>query len=155
MRMCACRGTAGFAHVSCLAEQAKILVAEAEENNLGNKAGIVSGRGGTRVACASKITTASWRARSGGRAGRRTWGQAGDDHFQAGGDDAAWERFIRGKAIRGRGVRDGGRVVYAAAPWRARTQHARSCRAILRTCIKSSDGLNRPCACGETYTLDI
>ena len=37
MRMCACRGTAGFAHVSCLAEQAKILVAEVEENNLGNK----------------------------------------------------------------------------------------------------------------------
>ena len=38
MRMCACRGTAGFAHVSCLAEQAKILVAEVEENNLGHKA---------------------------------------------------------------------------------------------------------------------
>ncbi|CAH0376633.1 unnamed protein product [Pelagomonas calceolata] len=38
VRMCACRGTAGFAHVSCLAEQAKILVAEAEENNLGNEA---------------------------------------------------------------------------------------------------------------------
>ena len=37
MRMCACRGTAGFAHVSCLAEQAKILFAEAEENNLGNE----------------------------------------------------------------------------------------------------------------------
>ena len=36
MRMCACRGTAGFAHVSCLAEQAKILVAEAEENNWDN-----------------------------------------------------------------------------------------------------------------------
>ena len=35
VRMCACRGTAGFAHVSCLAEQAKILVAEVEENNLG------------------------------------------------------------------------------------------------------------------------
>ena len=34
VRMCACRGTAGFAHVSCLAEQAKIWVAEAEENNL-------------------------------------------------------------------------------------------------------------------------
>ena len=31
---CACRGTAGLAHVSCLAEQAKILFAEAEENNL-------------------------------------------------------------------------------------------------------------------------
>ena len=34
VRMCACRGTAGFAHVSCLAEQAKILCDEAEENNL-------------------------------------------------------------------------------------------------------------------------
>ena len=37
MRGCACRGTAGFAHVSCLAEQAKILVAEAEEDNLDEK----------------------------------------------------------------------------------------------------------------------
>jgi hypothetical protein len=35
VRGCACRGTAGFAHVSCLAEQAKILVTEARENNLG------------------------------------------------------------------------------------------------------------------------
>ena len=34
VRGCSCRGTAGFAHVSCLAEQAKILIAEAEENNL-------------------------------------------------------------------------------------------------------------------------
>ena len=34
VRGCACRGTAGFAHVSCLAEQAKILIAEALENNL-------------------------------------------------------------------------------------------------------------------------
>jgi hypothetical protein len=38
VRGCACRGTAGFAHVSCLAEQAKILYAEAEENNLGDEA---------------------------------------------------------------------------------------------------------------------
>ena len=37
VRGCSCRGTAGFAHVSCLAEQAKILVAEVEENNLGPK----------------------------------------------------------------------------------------------------------------------
>ena len=34
MRMCSCRGTAGFAHVSCLVEEAKTLVAEGEENNL-------------------------------------------------------------------------------------------------------------------------
>jgi tetratricopeptide (TPR) repeat protein len=37
VRGCACRGTSGVAHVSCLAEQAKILFAEAEENNLGAK----------------------------------------------------------------------------------------------------------------------
>ena len=37
MRGCSCRGTAGFAHVSCLAEQAKILFAEAEANNLDDK----------------------------------------------------------------------------------------------------------------------
>jgi tetratricopeptide (TPR) repeat protein len=37
VRMCACRGTAGFAHVSCLAEQAKILNDEGEENNLSPK----------------------------------------------------------------------------------------------------------------------
>ena len=34
VRGCSCRGTAGFAHVSCLAEQAKVLVADAEERNL-------------------------------------------------------------------------------------------------------------------------
>jgi len=33
VRGCACRGTAGVAHVSCLMEQAKILVAEGEENH--------------------------------------------------------------------------------------------------------------------------
>ena len=37
VRMCACRGTAGVAQVSCLAEQAKILHEEAEENNLSKK----------------------------------------------------------------------------------------------------------------------
>ena len=38
VRMCACRGTSGFAHLSCLAEQAKILVAEVEGSNLDYKA---------------------------------------------------------------------------------------------------------------------
>ena len=37
VRGCSCRGTAGFVHVSCLAEQAKILYAEVEENNLGHE----------------------------------------------------------------------------------------------------------------------
>ena len=34
MRGCACRGTAGVAHVSCLMEQAKILCDEGQEHNL-------------------------------------------------------------------------------------------------------------------------
>jgi hypothetical protein len=38
VRGCSCRGTAGFVHVSCLAEQAKILCDEGEEKNLGEKA---------------------------------------------------------------------------------------------------------------------
>mmetsp|Transcript_12050 Transcript_12050/g.33376 ORF Transcript_12050/g.33376 Transcript_12050/m.33376 type:complete len:334 (+) Transcript_12050:88-1089(+) len=38
VRGCSCRGENGFAHVSCLARQAKILVEEAEENNLDIKA---------------------------------------------------------------------------------------------------------------------
>ena len=33
VRMCACRGTSGCAHVSCLVRQAQTSVAEAEENN--------------------------------------------------------------------------------------------------------------------------
>ena len=37
VRGCACHTTEGFVHVSCLAEQAKILMDEAEENNLGPK----------------------------------------------------------------------------------------------------------------------
>ena len=74
VRMCSCRGTAGFAHVSCLAEQAKILVAEAEENNLDDKVKMRGLIGGTCVVCASNNTTASCGVRSGGRAGRRTWG---------------------------------------------------------------------------------
>ena len=37
VRGCSCRGTAGFAHVSCLAEQAKILMDEAFENHLDDK----------------------------------------------------------------------------------------------------------------------
>ena len=38
VRMCACCGTAGFAHVLCLAEQAKSLMDEVEENSLSDRA---------------------------------------------------------------------------------------------------------------------
>ena len=82
VRMCACRRPAGFAHVSCLAEQAKILVAEGEENNLAWEGAL---RGGpvVLVACASKNTTvrgalgwACWKAWPGG--GRRDNARGGN-----------------------------------------------------------------------------
>jgi hypothetical protein len=38
VRGCACRGASGFAHVSCLVRQAKILVEEAEERDLDGEA---------------------------------------------------------------------------------------------------------------------
>ena len=38
VRMCACRGGNGFVHVSCLARQAQVSVAEAEKNNLDDDA---------------------------------------------------------------------------------------------------------------------
>ena len=102
VRRCACRGTAGFAHVSCLAEQAKILVAEAEENNLGDKACRRGGiGGGTRAACASKNTTASFlRARVGVLEDVR--GAAGDGPGSRHGDERAWERFMKQNATRTR-----------------------------------------------------
>ena len=74
VRGCACRGTAGFAHVSCLAEQAKILVAEADGEQFGRDAFDQRwDRWHTCAACASNGTTASCGARSGGRAGRLMW----------------------------------------------------------------------------------
>jgi hypothetical protein len=54
VRGCACRGTAGFAHVSCLAEQAKLLVAEGLENNLAQKASTEWGRWHTCSLCEQK-----------------------------------------------------------------------------------------------------
>ena len=66
VRMCACRGTAGFARMSCLAEQAKILVGRGRGEQFGLQGGMRGGSGGTRAACASNNTTASWvRARVG------------------------------------------------------------------------------------------
>ena len=92
MRGCACRGTAGFAHVSCLAEQAKILVAEAEENNLGQKATQARWDRWGCAACASKNTTASWvRARVGVLEDVR--GAAGDGPGSGHGDERTWEWF--------------------------------------------------------------
>ena len=105
VRMCACRRTARFAHVSCFAEQAKILVAEGEENNLGNKAKEERWARWHMCVSASKETTVRMGVlgdvcRSAGR------GQASD-----GLDAAAWKRFIRHKPQRGHIIRERGAVV--------------------------------------------
>ena len=71
--MCACRGTAGFAHVSCLAEQVKILFAEAMENNLFDKANERFQRWYACSLCEQRYHGVVY-ARSGGRAGTRMWG---------------------------------------------------------------------------------
>ena len=72
MRGCACRGTAGFAHVSCLAEQAKILYGRGEENNLGWE--VLTERFDRWSTCS--LCEQSYHGvvavRSGGRAGRCT-----------------------------------------------------------------------------------
>ena len=52
VRGCACRGTSGFVHVSCLAEQAKILVADANEKTTMRRGGI---RVGTDGPCATYV----------------------------------------------------------------------------------------------------
>ena len=136
--MCACRGTAGFAHVSCLAEQAKILVAEAEENNLTTRCLMRGSSGGTSAACASNGTTASCRVRLGGRAGRRR-GSAGDG---------------RGSRLKALGLLGNGlsqtnqnadasvREALLATPLRLAHQKptCSSRRAILRARIESLDG---------------
>ena len=94
VRMCACRGTAGFGHVSCLAEQAKILVAEAEETIWVMRGGMRGGRGGPRVVYASKVTTASCIARRVGVL-EDVRGAAGGGRASGLGDECAWGRFIR------------------------------------------------------------
>ena len=70
VRMCACRGASGIAHLSCLARHAKILVQEAEERNLNTAAFNTR----WRLWDTCRLCKQDWRAHSGGRAGRRTSG---------------------------------------------------------------------------------
>ena len=86
VRGCACRGTAGFAHVSCLAEQAKILVAEALRRTNWAIRQMRGGGGGSSAACASKLPRGrDVRTRVGVLEDVR--GAAGDGHGSDHGDD--------------------------------------------------------------------
>ena len=144
VRGCACRGTAGFAHVSCLAEQAKILVAEAEENNLGWK--VKNERWGA-VAHVQPVRARVPRRRAVcARVGvlEDVLGAAGDGRLGVHGDDACLGTVYRRRTPRGRVVRERGRVVYAAAPWRIRRRIAHRAGQSCEARIMSSDGLKRP-----------
>ena len=95
VRGCSCRGTAGFAHVSCLAEQAKILVAEGEENNLDDKPFNERwARWHTCSLCEQRVPRRrELRARVGVLEDVR--GAAGDGLASEKCNESAWERFIR------------------------------------------------------------
>ena len=115
VRMCACSGTSGFAHVSCLAEQAKILVAEAEENNLEqqprwerwHKCGLCEQDCYGIVRCA--LGWACWKTHV---------GRPETDWHRTAAISACWEWFTRNRTVRGRAVRERDRVGYVAAHWR-------------------------------------
>ena len=120
VRMCACRGASGIAHLSCLARHAKILVQEAEERNLNTAAfntrwrlwdtcGLCKQDYHGVVACA--LGWACWKT---------YLGRPERDSNRQLAMSVLGGRFIRGKAPRGRVVRVRGRVGYGAAPWRIR-----------------------------------
>ena len=120
MRGCSCRGTAGFAHVSCLAEQAKILVAEAEENNLDDK--VLNDRWhrwNTCSLCKQDYHGVVYCAL--GWACWKTYvGRPEADNFSGHGDGVLGSGLADAGQSRGRVVRGRGRVVYDAAHWRIR-----------------------------------
>ena len=137
-----CRGTAGFAHVSCLAEQAKILVAEAEENNLSDK--VFNGRW-VRVAHVQPVRARDHhgvvRARSGGRAGRTYLGRPETDTSRRFAMTALGNGLSDVQTPRGRVIRARGRVVFAAATWRiSELTILVECRAILQARMRHWDG---------------
>ena len=155
VRGCACRGTAGFAHVSCLAEQAKILVAEAEENNLGEGVDARGGCGGTCSLCEQDLPRRrAVRARVGVLEDVR--GAAGDGRASAHGDERAWERFIRAEehhedalSVKRPSCLCGGALAHQKNKSILMVQ-----KAILRTRMKLLGRLEEAYACGETYTPD-
>ena len=97
MRMCACRGTAGFAHVSCLAEQAKILVAEAEENNLDRKVQNDRWQRWHTCSLCEQEYHGVVRCALGWACWKTYVGRPETDQAYNIGDERAWERFIRCK----------------------------------------------------------
>ena len=150
VRMCACRGTAAV-HVSCLAEQAKILVAEAEENNLDDaqrwsrwhSCGLCEQDYHGVVRCA--LGWACWKT----YVGRPDM------------DDASDERDVTPLAT----VYTGQTTTRTRCPCKRprcpccgalldQRMLFSSRRTILRARIRNLDGLPTPAACGKKFILD-
>ena len=154
MRGCSCRGTAGFAHVSCLAEQAKILVAEAEENNLDAKAfGERFDRWHTCSLCEQKYHGVV-KCALGWACWKTYMGRPETDRF--------WLLSMRQLAggLYAAGHYNDALSVQEANLSMMRRLHVQkntssTCRATLQTRIKCLDGMKRPWRCDETYTPDF
>ena len=152
MRGCSCRGTAGFAHVSCLAEQAKLLYAEAEENNLAVKVKNQRfQRWHTCSLCEQMYHGRGGRARVGVLEDAVNRPEADELGL---GDGGAWERFIFRTLPRGCVVRPRGRVGSAAAAW----LRLKSGILAVQNNIASTYGTlgrhEEPYLCSETHTPD-
>ena len=156
VRGCSCRGTAGFAHVSCL-----------------GGAGEDFGRGGRGEQFGIKRWNARW----------RRWHTCGLCEQSYHGvvrcalGWACWKTYVgrpetdpvRGMAMnllgiglsmaespRGRVVRERGRVGYDAARWRSEEDWILIAQGNLACHVSNRlDGLKRPRGCGETYTPDV
>ena len=102
VRMCACRGTAGFAHASCLAEQAKILVAEAEENNLDYKVKNERWRRWDECSLCEQQYHGVVKCALGWACWKTYLGRPEADEARVMAMNTAWERFITMHTIRGR-----------------------------------------------------
>ena len=98
VRGCSCRGTAGFAHVSCLAEQAKILFAEAEENNLDLKVKNARWRRWTHMQLVRATVPRGRGVRAHLGVLEDVLGSAGDGPDRPNGDATSWERLMRGRS---------------------------------------------------------
>ena len=132
VRGCACHTTEGFVHVSCLAEQAKILVAEAEENNLGRKVTNERWARWTTCSLCEQNYYGVVRCALGWACWKTYVGRPEADWVRLGATHGAWQRFIQSKTPRGRVDRARGRVIYGTANWRIRRETSSSRRAILR-----------------------
>ena len=119
VRGCSCRGTAGNVHVSCLVEQAKILIAEAEENLLGEEVENERWKRWHTCSLCEQQYHSVVRCALGWACWKTYLGRPETDKLRRTAMNPLG-RFIQCGTPRGRGVGDGGRVVHDAANWRFR-----------------------------------